>query len=141
MGYTHYWKHRKIPDEKWAPFLRDVKKVFNHPEVRALIRFEDDSEDPPRADAEVIRFNGRDGNGYETFLLCKEERLGFAFCKTSRKPYDMVVTAILLLAHKHLSPELTISSDGSWVEWLGGRELYEAVFGETATNPFPFDGD
>jgi hypothetical protein len=86
-----------------------------------------------------INLNGE--RSHETFLL-KPEATGFAFCKTARKPYDKVVTAILLRASqlagsgiciKSVSPygigddyeadSVNRSSDGLWEEWEQGRDM------------------
>jgi len=56
----------------------------------------------------------------------------FTFCKTAYKPYDAVVTAILLRAKYHYGELVSVRSDGTWDEWLAGRELYRQVFSETA---------
>ena len=60
----------------------------------------------------------------------------FDFCKTAHKPYDSVVTAILIRAKVIYGDLVSISSDGGWSEWQAGRNIYEAVFGEPAPNPF-----
>ena len=58
-------------------------------------------------------------------------------CKTAYKPYDMVVTAILIRATQLLGREYMegngckeISSDGDWDEWVSGRRLVKRVFPE-----------
>lgn len=66
----------------------------------------------------------------------KGESHYFSFCKTAMKPYDAVVTAILIRAKTIYGSCVEISSDGEWQEWQAGRDLYEAVFGEVAPNPF-----
>ena len=52
------------------------------------------------------------------------------------KPYDAVVTAILIRAKSIYGSCVEISSDGDWSEWQAGREMYETVFGEVAECPF-----
>jgi len=49
-------------------------------------------------------------------------------CNTSQKPYDEVVTAILLRAAFHLQDGRAIESDGSWEDWKKGRELVLETF-------------
>jgi hypothetical protein len=66
----------------------------------------------------------------------KDEPEIFDFCKTAQKPYDAVVTAILIRAKEIYGSCVSISSDGDWSEWQDGRNLYEAVFGEVAQCPF-----
>ena len=52
------------------------------------------------------------------------------------KPYDAVVTAILIRAKTIYGSCVSISSDGDWHEWQAGRDMYEAIFGEVAECPF-----
>lgn len=60
----------------------------------------------------------------------------FDFCKTAHKPYDAVVTAVLLRAKHHYGSLVRISSDGSWANWQEGRTLYAKTFGVEAPSPF-----
>ena len=65
-------------------------------------------------------------------------RAGFNFCKTNGKLYDAAVTACLLVARDHFSPdELKIDSDGQWEDgdWNAGAKLYQQVLGRAAANP------
>ena len=52
----------------------------------------------------------------------------FRFCKTMHLSYDTVVTASLIRAKVLAGDGITISSDGDWTEWKGGRDLVEQVF-------------
>jgi len=67
------------------------------------------------------------GLDHETFVLNRkvkqpdyQKNMGksasFGFCKTARKPYDLMVTACLVL-YKHHFPEVQISSDGNFEDW------------------------
>jgi hypothetical protein len=81
-----------------------------------------------------VDLNGIGTNAGEPFVF--PGGMGFNFCKTGRKPYDEVVTACLLVARDHFPPSmLSISSDGSWDDWMGGAKLYTAVLGKPARNP------
>lgn len=60
----------------------------------------------------------------------------FNFCKTARKPYDAVVTAVLMRAKLHYGNAVDVSSDGTWDEWAQGRALYERTFGSQPACPF-----
>jgi len=95
-------------------------------------------------DASVVSGDGRD-LAHETFYWegiptidewRKDEPETFDFCKTAYKPYDVVVTAILIRAKQIYGSCVKISSDGDWQDWQAGRELYERVFGEVAECPF-----
>jgi hypothetical protein len=95
-------------------------------------------------DAEAFTSEGRD-LAHETFYWAgiptqsewrKDEPDFFEFCKTAYKPYDAVVTAILIRAKSIYGSCVRISSDGEWHEWQAGRDMYEAIFGEVAECPF-----
>ena len=50
---------------------------------------------------------------------------GFAFCKTGRKPYDVVVCAALLAIKHHQGDNVEICSDGNFDdEWQPAYRLY-----------------
>ena len=95
-------------------------------------------------DASAFSSEGRD-LAHETFYWAgiptqsewrKDEPDFFEFCKTAYKPYDAVVTAILIRAKSIYGSCVRISSDGEWSEWQAGRDMYEAIFGEVAECPF-----
>ena len=76
--------------------------------------------------------------GYDAYMREEFESAGRVqrdFCKTRRRPYDAVVTAILIRA-KLLVPDFSVASDGCWAEWSSGRGVYEPAFGEQALCPF-----
>jgi hypothetical protein len=95
-------------------------------------------------DAEAFTSDGRD-LAHESFYWAgiptqsewrKDDPDFFEFCKTAMKPYDAVVTAILIRAKTIYGSCVRISSDGDWHEWQAGRDMYEAIFGEVAECPF-----
>jgi hypothetical protein len=95
-------------------------------------------------DAEAFTSDGRD-LAHESFYWAgiptqsewrKDDPDFFEFCKTAYKPYDAVVTAILIRAKSIYGSCVRISSDGEWSEWQAGRDMYEAIFGEVAECPF-----
>lgn len=112
MGYTHYWNTKNCRDKaskdglyKALPIVADIVKRY-----RNILQYETDDSNPPVVDQDVIRFNGIDEDGHETFLfniLSSESD----FCKTARKPYDLPVCEILLVLKAYI-PNLKIDSDG-----------------------------
>jgi hypothetical protein len=95
-------------------------------------------------DASAFTSEGRD-LAHETFYWAgiptqsewrKDEPDFFEFCKTAYKPYDAVVTAILIRAKSIYGSCVRVSSDGEWSEWQAGRDMYETIFGEVAECPF-----
>jgi len=130
MGYTHYFGILKSPTpEQWEPIRKAVRKIFDNKALGSLIRFESNSTEPPLADEDVIRFNGIEDEGHETFYLPREDE-GFQFCKTARKPYDDIVTACLIIVN-HFAPSCyDIGSDGDPENWEVGQQIAEAAVGE-----------
>lgn len=51
----------------------------------------------------------------------------WTFCKTENRPYDVVVTAILIAAAVRSldSATVTVQSDGRWDNWAAGMDLFE----------------
>lgn len=146
MGYTHYWhrKNGRAARESWAHFEEAAAKVLADPEVVPLVCREYDAPGTPaELTADLLRFNGKGGDGHETCFIERTrirrayEPTGeplFDFCKTARKPYDAAVCAVLLCAAKHL-PGFDLSSDGTWDEWKPGRDLYLRATGEEPVRP------
>lgn len=67
---------------------------------------------------EVSSWMTPDGHG--RFLAC---------CKTAFKPYDVAVTAFLVIAWHHLGPQLAVTSDGEMQHWQDATRLCDAVLG------------
>jgi hypothetical protein len=107
-------------------------------DCKGIIQYEDNICKPPVADDAMIRFNGVDDDGHETFVLMRSDVPAsylenknevFGFCKTARKPYDKYVTAVLLLAKLYLQDEIRISSDGDIADWKEGQKLIKEKVG------------
>jgi hypothetical protein len=102
--YTHYWGVRdwESPEwqQAWVQLIEDVPKIIE--EARVHLSGPTDDEDvvtPVVVDInEGIYLNGAQGSSYEPFIISKKQTGGFDFCKTARRPYDVVVTCILLRA-------------------------------------------
>jgi hypothetical protein len=52
-----------------------------------------------------------------------ENGLYFNFCKTAFRPYDLAVTAFLLIAKHHMQDDILISTDGEQPQWDDARRL------------------
>ena len=96
MGYTRYWKttENKYDTEVISTIntiLEIAKKDFG-----IILRSGDDSGDPIVND-EYISINGDGYNDLDcdSFIIVNGYADGFDFCKTERKPYDIVVNALL----------------------------------------------
>ena len=156
MGYTHY-TCRPVKNAGSAYFYGklalDAKKLCDYANANGIrIRNGEGLGEPEftefsfsiNGDAEAFSDDGRD-LAHETFYWAgipthPNHREGepefFSFCKTAYKPYDAVITAILIRAKHIYGSCVSISSDGNWQDWQAGRELYERVFSEVAECPF-----
>ena len=83
---------------------------------------------------EGIYLNGVGGDGHEAFAMNPSG--SWDFCKTARKPYDVVVATILLRA-RILMGEAFSSSDGVWGEdeWLDAEELFGRIWPDVEIRP------
>ena len=112
MGYTHYYnidncgKQDEIGYEKSLPIIRKVLKKYNN-----RIQKECDDDKKPVCTKKNVRFNGIGDDGHEIFYFNIKDAGHFTFCKTARKPYDIVVCEVLLILNAYC-PHMTISSDG-----------------------------
>ena len=107
MSYTHYFMAPKGVEgyEQALPIVKDILKRY-----KSIVAFEDGDEGDAVANNEIIRFNGVDGEGYETFWF-ENWATKFSFCKTNRMPYDIVVCEVLAALRFHI-PKLHVGSDG-----------------------------
>ena len=112
---------------------------------------------------DMIWFNGREENDqcHETFHLerksteesyrtqqtsdingkpipFEEGEECFTFCKTARKPYDIVVCCCLLIAKHYVGDLIKVSSDGDETEWNDAINLCKKHLGY---NTFSFNHD
>lgn len=115
MGYTHYWGSRRpLTDTQWSKITKDTRKLFAASPCK--LAFEDGAKGPPLINTEMIRFNGVDDAGYETFILRKG--INDEFCKTDRNAYDIVVCGILIVVAKHAPHTVEITSDGGMASFV-----------------------
>ncbi|KAH7025145.1 uncharacterized protein B0I36DRAFT_332587 [Microdochium trichocladiopsis] len=132
MGYSHYWNI--MGAAFWQDILpklvEDSRKIIDASGVH--VQYESDDESPPILDAiQGIQFNGRGDDGHETFDICGGD------CKTDRKPYDLVVCAILLRAHQLAPSAISIRSDGNWGDWWEAHDLVSRLWpGATVSCPW-----
>lgn len=124
MGYTHYFKGKKSTDVKFKEFTDACQKLHdNLPEITDTaggyykdkkLQIGDGSgylnysmNYVPVFNTDLVCFNGVGDLAHETFVI----KTGTDdFCKTARKPYDLLVVACLIAAHKILN--YNFSSDG-----------------------------
>ena len=119
MGYTHYIKSVSSPSslEDALKIREQISKVLDR--NKKFIQYDDylpyapensiifDKEDNAQ---NLVRFNGIEGDGHETFYINSGFEDGFNFCKTARKDYDTAVCECLLILKHFLNAG--VSSDG-----------------------------
>lgn len=108
MGYTHYWKTVDTPATRQGylmacPTIAKIVKRYID-----ILQYECDNAGLPIVNEKMIRFNGIEDEGHETFLF---QLGGNDFCKTARKAYDIAVCECLLVL-KAFIPAMELNSDG-----------------------------
>ncbi len=127
MGYTHYWEiHSDLdtPDQNhhvaWYDFIGEVHKLED--------AFQQVEPICGETTIEAVYVNGIAEDGHEDFVLTPKV-IEFDFCKTARKPYDTLVTAILTLAKDYFGDWISVRSDGNEYDWQFGKYFLEDVLG------------
>jgi hypothetical protein len=139
--YTHYWGNDDLSPEDeqvwkdfWPQLVSDAAIIID----RAGVPIQRDSEDtrPPLLSVqEGIYLNGVGRDGHETLVLNPSG--SWDFCKTARKPYDVVVATILLRASILMGKAFHLSSDGAWGEdgWPAAEELFGRIWPDVEIGP------
>ncbi len=141
MGYTHYWERPiELDKKKYSLFSKDVKRIFEASREKGIWLSDGiDKKPEPLANENDIWFNGRWDNSHETchiprifkphkWMKPSKAGLYFSFCKTSRKPYDLTVMAVLI-SFKHYFEDITVTSDGIIENWAPAKGLCDQLFG------------
>jgi hypothetical protein len=157
MGYTHYWGvdtkkiHGKTEkfEKLYQKAIRDCNKV-----IKAYYK-ENKGTDNSLSGYSAhckngayggINLNGKGDNMHETFLFREhlKQNRDFEFCKTARKPYDLVVVSCLSIMKFHLGAAIEVSSDGDFDDWIDGIDYANKVLRRTKNkieSPIKFDVD
>ncbi len=124
MGYTHYFTMNKKTTEeqikKMIAFTNTAIELFGADQIVGGMG---DEGTKPEVTEEIINLNGKEDNSHETFQLAFNSG-EWGFCKTNRKPYDMVVVACLIFAEQN-NVIAKWSSDGDSEDHEYGRALFE----------------
>jgi hypothetical protein len=153
MGYTHRWfrSDHTAPEADtynfYAEFTRYAVQIIQTAQVQGIQLADPSGEHLGawRVDGDSVRLNGYGENSHESFVwekVCPKpdvwvgEDAYFDFCKTNRKPYDTVVTALLVAVSQAYGDTVSVSSDGSPSEWEDGVRLFQEATGLVATVPF-----
>jgi len=126
MGYTHYWTPKEVSKEQFAEFVSVCKKLNKNLPKDILIKGWNGT-GKPQFDQYGVGFNGdaSEDLDHETFLITPEP--SDSFCKTARKPYDLLVSACLIAAYEILKYD--VSSDGKMTDWKAAFDYYKEVTG------------
>lgn len=65
----------------------------------------------------------------KTQMSGKRKNLYFECCKTAFKPYDLAVTAFLIIAKRYLKEKLLVCSDGKSKDWLDAAHAVHKALG------------
>jgi hypothetical protein len=124
MGYTHYWTWDAFVDEKnHKAALQDCRKIIRNSPI-PLGNWSGEGKPTLRNGFSI---NGLGDEGHESFIMKTEPDRADWFCKTARKPYDIVVVACLCAMEDRLGKAFRARSDGDPHEWEAGRELASKV--------------
>ena len=153
MGYTHYWRHnRTIPQNIWNKIIKDIKKLLPRFKMLSIELTGWDGSGKPIFDKGQVSFNGRPE--HETFSIDRDfdmysrnhltnldnDGRSFSFCKTAMKPYDLAVTACLIVFTYH-QPDILVSLDGEDRDWVKAKTLCQQVLGYGDNFRLPGDED
>lgn len=170
MGYTHYWTYNpnEIKDTeelrkkfRAAVFIiklayKEIKKNKKFIHQGQAGGYYDDrpciirgglGKGLPMINESQVWFNGDEKTGmdHETFDMKWYPEGGIAkdFCKTARKPYDILV-CVSLLAFDHAfdnSDVFNFSSDGGNEDWEEAKHLFTRITGSFVGEIFPEEAE
>lgn len=105
MGYTHYFTTKKTINQKTFDSLRNEFLIIatNNNWVGNLIKI-------VYNEKKVFSFNGVNNTGHENCFI-NRTKLGFNFCKTNKKPYDIAVRVFLGILKEKLDDDIMLSTD------------------------------
>lgn len=138
MGYTAYWtpkklKEKQVPEQFWNDCVKALDGVLS-----AGVRIGDwEGKNERESGSEIVNttlmsdnqhpsisFNGLEElqEDHESFVLCFDGE--WNFCKTNRKPYDLAVKCVLMLADKYgLLDEWSFDGNCEEEEYVKAHDL------------------
>ncbi len=137
MGYTHYWRSTSVApsDEQIARAFQDLRIIVDAQQALLANNLGKPGTKPEISSAHsAVAFNGVEPNDFETFTIALAHSL-HGFCKTGRRPYDVVVVACLCALSDRLGPAIHVTSDGYSHEWEDGRQLAAHTLGRSIRVP------
>jgi hypothetical protein len=165
MGYTHYWTYQpnEILDteelrKKFRKAVDIIDKAHKMIKKDKFIHkgqaggFYDDQpciirgglgEGTPMINESEVWFNGdeKTGMSHETFGIkwFENAKNEYQFCKTARKPYDLLVCVSLLAMQESFygTGAFSFRSDGHNSDWKTAKDLYTRIRGSFDGEIFP----
>lgn len=146
MGYTSYWEYKPeaIEDTEklrkmFSKASKQIKKFCDFISKNDIKICGGLGEGKPIFNESEVWFNGDASQhlDHETFKIYWSETSN-SFCKTNRKPYDVLVCfALLTFAEIFPKEVFNFSSDGTMAdeEWQAAVELYESFTDKIAKIP------
>jgi hypothetical protein len=168
MGYTHYWyRPEELAQDRYRLLAADIRSMLSrlpehstsagsyYADSPLIIRGANGKGMPEITDT-WIAFNGNDEQGqhlgHETMFFPRiyipeawegpyaEQGMYFQFCKTARKPYDLLVCATLLAAKFHF-PMIGVYIDGDSQDWAASVAWYRSCFTDRPLKSGPWNDD
>lgn len=132
MGYTHYWKFRNrvAPKDiengrlKWELAISKIKLALTYVQNNGIKIADGVGTNKPYIGKDAICFNGYGSEMHETMYISYKDG-GWSFCKTARKPYDLLVCLTLLAFKEAFGNDFEYASDGVTKEDYEDRENNE----------------
>jgi hypothetical protein len=144
MGYTHYWKikpemiNTEAVRRKFRSASSTIKRFARFVEAQELFKIRGGiGQGRPIINESEIWLNGDGNEGFDHETLSIQWH-DFTdgksdFCKTARKPYDLIVCFALITFREAFKNEFTFFSDGGLEDWEEAFKLYESFTGKTPT--------
>lgn len=155
MGYAHHVdRNRAFSKNEWEAIQKAFMKLIDHMPPRTdtaggyhaedPLIIDDGDGNPPKVDGDEIRFDGANGDSRmdlscEPFRMTREGQNDPASVKTDRKPYDLMVCAVLLVTEKVAPDAVDVTSDGdrNGLEWQAARDFVGRVLTDDDLTPKP----
>lgn len=141
MGYTHYFSFKKIQgktqvnESLYNMAMRDCQRIIKRycKENGGLSGY---SAHTKLGQYGGLELNGKGADAHESLNFREHfSENDFGFCKTARKPYDLVVVACLAVLKHRLGESFSVTSDGKPIDWADGVLLARKVTGLRIQNP------
>jgi len=140
VGYTHYWyRPEEIDPDTFKKIVADFEKLLPYFGPLGVKLGGSNRRKEPEIWRECVRFNGRGEDICQDFVFERiydppkwqepDPRGWFCCCKTGRLPYDLAVTAFLVIAKHHLGDQIHVYTDGELNDWQNAIALCRMVLG------------